>query len=330
MKAAIIHAPRDVTLEDVEKPIIKNDEVLVKVKACGICGTDLHAYRTGILPSRILGHEFSGDVVEIGADVKGLEMGDRVLGTGYQIDSNGVAVPGEGLDGAMAEYVVVPNPLVGDSFLHVPDNMSYEEAATVEPTSIACYAFEQANLNPDDIVVILGSGMIGLGLVQVCKAHGIPRVIVSEPSKGRREMAAKVGADVVINPSEVDALSAVIEATGGWKANVVFECSGSPASFTQAPRMLKFLGKVMQVGFFEQGIEMSRELISEVVVWNNLTIRGCGGQKWDMATELIHQGKIKTKDMITCRFPLDKVKEAFETQLQSNDVIKVMLNIDSK
>ena len=247
MKAAIIHGPRDIRLEDVEKPVIKNDEVLVKVKACGICGTDLHAYRTGILPSRILGHEFSGDVVEIGSDVKGLKKGDRVLGTGYQIDSNGVAVPGEGLDGAMAEYVVVPNPLVGDSFLHIPDNMSYEEAATVEPTSIACYAFEQAHLKHDDIVVILGSGMIGLGLVQACKSYGIPKVIVSEPAKGRREMAAKVGADVVIDSSKVDAVSAVIEATGGWKANVVFECSGSPVAFTQAPRMLKFLGTIMQV-----------------------------------------------------------------------------------
>jgi L-iditol 2-dehydrogenase len=169
--------------------------------------------------------------------------------------------------------------------------------------------------------------MIGLGLVQACKAYGIPKVIVSEPSKGRREMATKVGADVVIDPSKVDAVSAVIEATGGWKANVVFECSGSPVAFTQAPRMLKFLGTVMQVGFFEQGIEMSRELISEIVVWHNLTIRGCGGQKWDMATELMRQGKIKTKDMITYRYSLDDVKEAFETQLRSNDVIKVMLEV---
>ena len=330
MKAAIIHGPRDIRLESVDIPSIGNGDVLVKVKACGICGTDLHAYRTGIVPCRILGHEFSGEVVEIGKDVKGLKKGDRVLGTGYKIDSKGVAVPGEGLDGAMAEYVAVPNPLVGDSFLHIPENMSWEEAATVEPTSIACYAFEQAHLKPEDIVVILGSGMIGLGLVQVCKSYGIPKVIVSEPAKGRREMAAKVGADVVIDPSKVDAVSAVIEATGGWKANVVFECSGSPIAFTQAPRMLKFLGTVMQVGFFEQGIELSRELISEVVIWHNLTIRGCGGQKWDMATELMRQGKIKTKDMITYRYPLKDIKEAFETQLRSNDVIKVMLNIDSK
>ena len=330
MKAAIIHGPRDIRLETAEVPVIGNGDVLVKVKACGICGTDLHAYRTGVVPSRILGHEFSGEVVDMGKDVKGLKTGDRVLGTGYRIDSKGVAVPGEGLDGAMAEYVMVPNPLVGDSFLRFPDNMSWEEAATVEPTSIACYAFDQAHLKKDDIVVILGSGMIGLGLVQVCKSYGIPKVIVSEPSKGRREMAAKLGADVVIDPSKVDAVNAVIEATGGWKANVVFECSGSPVAFTQAPRMLKFMGTVMQLGFFEQGVELSRELICEGIIWGNITIRGCGGQKWDMATELIGQGKVKTKEMITYRYPLSKVKEAFETQLQSNDVIKVMLNIDSK
>lgn len=330
MKAAIIHGPRDIRLESVEIPAITDSDVLVKVKACGICGTDLHAYRTGILPCRILGHEWSGEVVEIGKNVKGLKKGDRVLGVGYQIDSKGVAVPGEGLDGAMAEYVKVPNPLVGDSFLHLPKNMSWEEAATVEPTSIACYAFEQAHLKKDDIIVILGSGMIGLGLVQVCKSYGISKVIVSEPAKGRREMAAKVGADVVIDPSKVDAVSAVIEATGGWKANVVFECSGAPVAFTQAPRMLKFMGTVMQLGFFEQGVELSRELICEGIIWGNITIRGCGGQKWDMATEMIGQGKIKTKDMITCRYPFVKVKEAFETQLRSNDVIKVMLDFDDK
>ena len=176
MKAAVLHGPRDIRLEEVDRPSIGPDEVLLKVRACGICGTDLHRYRSGESVNRILGHEYAGEVAEVGPDVDGLRAGDEVLGVGYRLRGWEVDVPGEGLDGAFAEYVAVPNPAVGDSFLHKPPDMSWELAATVEPLSIACFVFEQTSLQPEDTAVILGAGMIGLCLLQVCTDAGISRV----------------------------------------------------------------------------------------------------------------------------------------------------------
>src|SRR4030042_1507165 len=146
MKAAVIHGPKEVKLETVADPSIRSDEILLKVKTCGICGSDIHTYKTGVMspsPNRILGHEFSGEIVEMGSAVEGLKMGDRVLGTGYrpcgqcqwcqqgQIDRcTNVVVPGYGLDGAFAEYVIVPNPVLGKTLFKIPEVLGWEEAAT--------------------------------------------------------------------------------------------------------------------------------------------------------------------------------------------------------
>ena len=324
MKAAVLHGPCDIRIETVGKPVIKANEILFKVKACGICGTDLHAYRTGKSRSRILGHEFSGEVVEAGLDIKGVSLGDRVVGTGFIRDGGSIRVPGEGLDGAFAEYVVVPNPMMGQMFFRVPEGLSWEVAATIEPVSVACYFINHADLQPKDTVVVLGAGMIGLCLTQVCKALGISKVIVSEPSPLRRAMAADLGADVVIDPTAVDPVDVVARATEGKKAKVIFECSGNPAAFTQAPYLARFGGMVMQVGITEQQISIDPELVS-MMITRNITRRYCGGQKWDQAVELIATGKVKTEKLITRIFPLDEADLAFETQLKANDIIKVII-----
>ena len=324
MKAAVLHGPRDIRVENVAKPVIKANEVLVKVKACGICGTDLHAYKAGKSRSRILGHEFSGEVVEVGSDTNGVSVGDRVVGTGFIRDGGSLRVPGEGLDGAFAEYVVVPNPMMGQMFFRVPEGLSWELAATIEPVSVACYLIDRADLQPKDAIVILGAGMVGLCLTQVCKAQGISKIIVSEPSPMRRAMAAELGADVVIDPTAVDPVDVVARATDGKKAKVIFECSGNPAAFTQAPYLARFGGMVMQVGITEQQISIDPELVS-MMITRNITRRYCGGQKWDQAVELMTTGKVKTEKLITRIFPLDEAHLAFETQLKANDIIKVII-----
>jgi 2-desacetyl-2-hydroxyethyl bacteriochlorophyllide A dehydrogenase len=299
--------------------------VLVKVKACGICGTDVHAFKTGIASSRILGHEWSGEVAEIGADIQGLKRGERVLGVGYVFKDLSVLVPGEGLDGAFAEYVVVPRPKVGDSFLHIPDNLTWEEAATVEPASIAAFAVEQAQLQSDDIVIVVGVGMIGQFVAQMCKVTGVLKIIAVEPSKMRRDTAKRFGADVVIDPSSGDAVEVVKETTSGMMANVVFECSGKQEGFVQATRMVRHFGRWMQVGLFEQSLELKPEIINQMLTYKNIHFRGCAGQSWGTALELVKTGQVKAKELITHEFLLDDIKDAFETQLDANSAIKVLV-----
>ena len=343
MKAAVLSGPLDVRIETVATPSIRNNEVLVKVRAAGICGSDMHNYKTGDKPVAyqptpvILGHELSGEVVEVGAVVQGLTVGDKVLGTGIgkcgtcrwcqQGRSDlcpNVGLPGYGRSGAFAEYVAVPNPQLGKTLFKKPESMSWNEAATIEPLCVSCFAVEQAMIQPNQTVVVLGAGMIGQGVAQVAKAKGAARVIVSEPSVKRLAMAKKLGADVALNPKEVDVIKAVMEANSGKKVAVVFECSGVPDAFRQALQMVQPYGKVMQVAVFEKNVEISSDLMS-LMTHTNVSVRGCGGQRWEMAFELVRSGQVKTADLVTHEFSLDDAKKAFDTQLNSDEAIKVLI-----
>jgi 2-desacetyl-2-hydroxyethyl bacteriochlorophyllide A dehydrogenase len=328
MRAAIIHGPHDIRLETVDDPSIQDHEILVKVKACGICGTDLHTYRTGPTSVSekpvILGHEWSGEIVEVGSIVQDLRVGDKVLGTGYSVRGEDIVLPGYGLDGAFAEYVVVPNPTLGQSLFRIPENLSWGEATTVEPVSVACHAVDQAGIQPEHTVVVLGAGMIGQGIAQAAKVQGASKVIASEPSPKRLAMAKKLGADVAVNPNKADPIEAVMAATSQKMANVVFECSGAPAAFCQALRMVSFSGRAIQVGVFEQDIVLDSDLMG-VLTFRNLTLQGCAGQKWATAFELVRDGHVRTRDLITQEFTLNNAKEAFETQLNADESIKVLI-----
>ena len=341
MKAAVLHGPRDIRIETVDTPSIRDDEVLVKVMACGICGTDVHAFKKGggakLQERLILGHEFSGEVARVGSAVQGLKTGDRVVGIGYRNCGScyrcrqGQAercpqplVPGEGLDGAFSEYVVVPRPMVGKTFFQIPEGLGWEEAATIEPLAVACYAVTRARIQDKETVVILGAGMIGQCIAQVCRVMGA-RTIVSEPSPMRLALAEKLGAGMVLNPRDVDPVKAIAAATSGEMAGTVFECSGSPIAFCQAVEIARPFSRIVQVGIFENSLEISPQLSSTMFAFKNLTLRGSGGQRWDMAMEFVSSGQVRTGDLITHRFPLDGIREGFETQLDGGKSIKVMI-----
>ncbi|MFC1925897.1 zinc-binding dehydrogenase [Chloroflexota bacterium] len=340
MKAAVIRGPADIRVETVDTPSIKDNEILVKVAACGICGTDLRSYKAG--PSvihkgrNIIGHEFSGEVVEVGSAVKGVTLGSRITGNGYYFCRECPACQqgmvfecpdrgliGYGLDGAMAEYVVLPNPMPGGLLFELPETMSYEEAAVVEPMTISGWAVEEAHLQPDQTVVVLGAGPIGLGALQFAKLEGA-RVIVSEPSAKRLAVAQKLGADVTVDPRVADPVEVVKEATSGKMANVVVECSGVPAVFYQGLDMLQRSGKVMQVANFGQGLNLPPEIL-EGMMKKNLSVQVTGGAIWGKAFELVSTGKINTKELISHVFPLDEAKQAFEMQMNAEESVKVLL-----
>jgi len=335
MKAAVLHGACDIRIEDRPKPIVEPDGVLVKVKACGICGSDLHPYKLGERQGTIFGHEFSGDVVEVGANVVEIREGERITGVGYRHCGqcywcqqgqfhrcSALALLGYELPGALAEYVLIPRAQLGRTVFRLPAALTYEEGATVEPLSVAVYAVRRAQPQAEGTAVIIGAGMIGLCVVQVLKALGVSRVIVSGRRAKRLEAARESGADLVIDAAAEDAVLMVQEATSGMCADIVVECAGSPTTFQQAIDVVRGRGKIMLVGVYEESVRWD----PGIAINKNVTLVGCLGGNFPRAIELLETCEVNTKTLITHEFPLDKAREAFETQLNAQDAIKVMVN----
>lgn len=327
MQAAVYHGPRDIRVEDIPTPSITAEEVLVRVRACGICGSDLHMYRLGMFEAlgrrvahgRVMGHELSGDVVAVGARVNAFRVGDRLTGVGL---------------GGFAEYVTVPINERGPYIL--PDHISFDEGATLEPLATSLHGVGLANPQPGETVVILGSGIIGLGCVQALKATVACRVIVVDAAPGRLELAQRFGADATVNLTETDPLDAVIALTGGeqaierfgvrgGQADVVIDCAGAQRSPNQGLYMLKPAGgRLVLVALFEQ----QPELDFNQVVRKHVTLHGSWTwtkDDYNRAIELVASGKIDRKPLVSHTYPLSAAPEAFATQAQPAASVKVLL-----
>jgi len=347
MKAATYYGPGDIRVENISDPRLEADGILIEVKACGICGSDMHPYRVGglIEPGLIMGHEFSGDVIEVGANVADIKKGDRVTAASVQPCGQchwcqkkqthrcpNMKVFGVHMPGAFAEYISVPLALINQTVFPLPDEISYEDGATVEPLSVAANTVKKAEPSAEDTVVILGMGMIGQCALQVFKTIGVAKVIISEVSKKRLQVAEAMGADVVINAAEEDPIQRVREATSGMGADIVVECAGAPVTFQQAIEMVRGGlqqafetvrpdSKIMLVGIYEQPIQW----LPNSVVRKSIRMIGCYAGSFPPAIELLKTGKVNTRPLVTHEYPLDKAREAFETQLKADESIKVLI-----
>lgn len=334
MKAAVFHGARDIRVEDVPDPELEPDGIIIKVEACGICGSDLHPYKIGGREGMIFGHEFSGEVAEVGASVAEIKAGDRVTGVGYRpcrqcyfcqqglfYRCTSMALAGYALPGAMAEYIAIPFAQLGRTIFRVPDSLSHEEAATVEPLSVAFYSVRRAQPQAEETAVVLGAGVIGLYAIQVLKAMGVSKVIVSGRRAARLKAAKESGADLVIDAATEDPVPKVKEATSGTGVDIAVECAGVPATFEQAIQMVHGRGRVLLVGIYEQPINWNPSSL----VNKNVSLIGCLGGSFPRAIELLESGKANAKPLLSHQFPLDKVKEAFETQIEAQDAVKVLV-----
>lgn len=274
MKAAVLHGKRDITVEDRPDPVIDPDGVVIKVRACGICGSDLHLYNHGTPGDTIMGHELSGDIVEVGSNVSGIKEGERVAaitgrGCGecyWCLRGDWLRCPrmqllGYGIDGGFAEYVSIPNFAVGKYAERLPDSVSYEVGATAEPLSVGLYAVNKSNPQPGDTVVVIGAGVIGLSAVMALRARGIDDIIVSGRRVNRLKLAEKYGARLVLDAATNDIAPVVQEVTDGKGADVVLECAGTTETFLQALQLVHKGGKIGLVGLYEEPVE-----------WNPVTI----------------------------------------------------------
>jgi 2-desacetyl-2-hydroxyethyl bacteriochlorophyllide A dehydrogenase len=337
MKAAVYHSPQSFKIEEVPYPKLERDGVIIRVKACGICGSDLHFFNMARQDGAIIGHEFSGDVTEIGADVSGVKKGDRVIACsgrgcgkcywcqrGEYIHCSKLGFVGYAIQGAFAEYVSVPAFSPGKYAAVLPPSISYEEGATAEPLAVALYAVNQMDPRPDDTVVVIGLGIIGICIVQILKSRGVKQIIASGRREKRLKLAAESGASLVVDAARDDLVPAVLGLNSGKGADIVFECAGNAATFEQAIRITHRGGKIDVVGLYEKPFSWN----PSVIATDDLTLVGCG-LRWDLpgAVNLLQTGKVKTGTLITHRFPLEKIQEAFETQQKERDAIKVMVEI---
>lgn len=261
MKSAVFYGKHDLRIEEAKKPEIGPRDVLIQVKACGVCGTDVHIYEgdkgaAEVTPPTILGHEFSGVVVETGAEVENCRAGDRVCidpncycGT-CEPCRNGVAHYCENMigygttvNGGFAEYCAVNERQV----YQLGENTSFEQGAMAEPVACCLHGIDMCEIQPGHQVVVIGGGMIGLLMMQLAKLAGAAKVALLEPVENKRAVAKKLGADICIDPVREDVKGALKAAGMTW-INTVIECVGRPSTIQQAVDLAGNKAVVMMFG----------------------------------------------------------------------------------
>lgn len=329
MKAAVLHSVGDIRYENIEIKPYGDDEVKIKVKAAGICGSDPpRALKKWKYPvPAILGHEFSGYIVEVGKNVKGFEVGDRVVAVPlepcHQCEycKKGQFSLCESYDmlgatsfGGFAEYVNVK----ATNVLKI-DDIDYEEAAMIEPLAVALHGVLNINPQLGDTVAVLGAGTIGQLTIQWLKVSGVEKIIAVDISDKKISEAMSLGADIGINALKENPVEKIMELTNGFGVDICIECAGSKITQEQCLLVTKKKGKIGYQGIGHAGIELS-EAAFEGIFRKELNIQGFWnsysapfpGQEWFKSIEYVKQKKIKLKQLISHRFSLEDTAKAFE------------------
>jgi len=338
MRAALLYGVKDLQIQDVDMPEVGYGEILVKVKAATTCGTDLKIFQRGYvegvikLPT-VFGHEWAGDVVEVGEGVSWLKEGMRVRGGNSspclrcrmcQKGKFNLCEDMMWLWGAYAEYIKVPARIVMLNTQEIPSHVTYEEAAVTEPLACVLHGVEEARVKLGDTVAIIGAGPIGLLHLLATKKMGANRVIISDTVNERLQIAEKIGADETINAKTEDTVEKTKQLTEGYGADVVIEAIGLPATWEQALKMVRKGGTVLEFGGCPPETEI--RVSTEQLHYGETTILGAfhtTPAHFRKALNLIASGTINVKPLITRKMKLDQIKEAFETLTTSKTDIKI-------
>jgi len=322
MKAAVFHGKEDIRIETRPVPEPGPDEVLLRVRFCGICGSDLEAYKYGLYqPGLIIGHELAGEIVALGDDVRGWELGQRVTSNdiipcrecGYCRSGrvslcDAVTMPGVTCDGAYADYVAVP----ARALFSLPDGVSDEEAAVTDPSSNALHAVKRSGLKLGDRALVIGAGPIGLLTIQAALLAGASKVIAAEMNPARAELAREMGATEVVDPLVDNLDLRVADFTDDRGADVVFCASGNPDAMGSTFTLVRKGGVVVPIGICEQAVQA--DFLS--LVMNELEYRGtyASYDEYGLALELMAQKRWRVEPLISAVIPLGQiVEEGFET-----------------
>ncbi|MGH7542249.1 MAG: L-threonine 3-dehydrogenase [Gemmatimonadota bacterium] len=343
MKAILKPEPGPgLVVDDVPEPRIRSDEVLIRVRRAGICGTDLHIYewdewsRSRVTPPLVLGHEFMGEVVEVGALVENVEVGDRVSAEGHlvcghcELCRTGNAhvcretrIIGIDCPGAFAERIAIP----ATNLVPIPSSISDDHAALFDPLGNAFHTVLHADVS-GRVVTVIGCGPIGLFAVGIARAAGAATVIAVEPHEDRRALARTMGAHWTLDPASEDVETSVLDHTRGYGSDVVCEMSGHPDGVATAFRACRNGGHVQLLGLPRGAVEVN---LARDVIFKGLSVYGVIGRRmydtWIEMRNFLAAGLLDIEPVITHRLPLERFEEGIAA-MRSGEAAKVVLAVE--
>lgn len=334
MKLLKIHGAGDVRLDDYQRPEAGAGDVVVKMKAVGICGSDLSYIKMGGIPPgqvTALGHEGAGEVIEVGSGVSGIAVGDAVIVNPMMTPSN---VGSGGPEGAFTEELLVREARLGDSILPIPPGISYEVAAMCEPLAVAMHGVNRAEVKAGDKVVVFGCGPIGLGMVLWLVDRGITDVVALDLASERRERALALGARAALDPTQVDLRAELAKLHGevpsygrvGVGSDAYIDAAGAPSILTDVILMAKFHAKLVITAAYMKPIEfpVGRMLTSE------MTITTAVGYPTEMPEVIAAMPRLKDQiaSMISHRLPFAEILHGLEVAATPQSA-KVMIEFAS-
>ena len=341
MKALVLEKYNELVYKDVPDPVIKSNEVLVRVMACGICGSDVHGLdgSTGRrIPPMIMGHEASGVIEKTGADVTGWKIGDRVtfdstvyplndwytLEGLYNLSDNrevlGVSPGSYKRDGAFAEFIAIPQHIL----YKIPDKVTFKQAAMVEAIAVALHSINIAGIKPGDKCVVVGAGMIGIFILKLLKISGASTIIAVDINQKRLEQAGKEGIDHIFLSTDKDLYEKILVLTNNRGADISFEAVGMSESVNIAIDTLRKGGKTILVGNISPKVEfpLQKVVTRELSVLGSCAIRG----EYETILNLLEKGKISVDDQISAVAPLSDGAHWFKKLYnKEDDLNKVIL-----
>lgn len=343
MKAAVFHGPGDLRLEERPRPKIAEDELLVKVEACALCGSDARTFRFGasnITGPVVMGHEVAGTVAEVGRGVQGYEPGQRVAVApaipcggcrycrrGLETVCDRLRSIGYQLDGGFAEYMAVPASALRTGCVNpVPDGLRSVEAALAEPLACVINGQELVGVGPEDDVVVLGAGPVGCLHASLARVRGARKVVLADLRPERLELARPFGADIFVDASREDVRERVLDETAGQGASVVVVAASSRAAQEQAVTLAAKRGRIDFFGGLPRS-DPHITLDANRVHYRELSIMGAYGSRPDhnrQALELLARGRIRVADLVGLVLPLERVHQALEA-IAGGSVLKVVM-----
>jgi L-iditol 2-dehydrogenase len=338
LKSLKLYGKQDIRFEEADNPVIeKPDDVIIKVKTVGICGSDISRYHKlgPYVEGTIFGHEFAGEVVETGEGVTSVKPGDRIAGCpafycgqcascrkGEVARCENLHVMGAYHPGAYAEYAKLPE----ENIVPIPDNVDFDTASMVEPSAVVVHGLYHTSLHPGDDVAVMGCGNIGLLAVQWAKVFGAKRVFAIDIEDSKLEIAKELGADVLINSKEKPAHEQIQDYTNGHGVDLAVESAGSAITSAQVFALPKKGGEVVFMGIPYADVNIER-FYFEKIVRSELRVLGSWnavsspfpGKEWTASVHYMSTGQIKVDPIVTHRLPLEKGPETFNNIINKKE-----------
>lgn len=335
MRSYFLVEPRNIELRETPKPTLGEGELLIKIESALTCGTDLKAYRRGHpkmpMPTPF-GHEFSGTIVDAGSSVNGYQEGDAIMGAPTapcgdcyycrrQLQNLCPVAMQEWLLGAYAEYIKVPRRIVDTNLFIKPDFLSFEEAALLEPLACVVHGIEPLKILPEDTVLILGAGPVGLLHILMAKLKGAHKIIIVGKHEQRLQLATDLGADVVMDAQINNPVEAIFDVTRGYGANWVFECTGQPQAWEKSLSLVSRGGTCILFGGCPPGTSITADTAR--LHYDEISLSGSfhyTPKDVKKAFQLLTEKQIEVSKLITAQFPLNDLEKAFDLLLKGEGI----------